>query len=164
MVLYSLHAKSSRITRRPYKMWANSSRMGVLIKCKQNFNPRDTSRLLPCPPPTAADLEFIDKRLQLGHLPEKERPLYRDLIVKNHCVFSKSEFDLGTCKLGEHHIELKDPEQDVYVRQFPINLAACMEWLKNDVIEPSNSERYNTPMFVIPNAVLLRENSVFFGP
>ena len=97
--------------------------------------------------------EFL-KKLKLS-VPPSELPLYLDLLLKNHDVFSSNKNDLGCATNATHTIHLKHTAP-IYVKQFPVpesyrsqlNLQV-KEWLKMGVIKPTNSH-YNSPIFVVP--------------
>ncbi len=107
------------------------------------------------PPPLSVpeQKEFL-KKLKLS-VPPSKLPLYLDLLLKNHDVFSSNKNDLGCATNATHTIHLKHTAP-IYVKQFPVpesyrsqlNLQV-KEWLKMGVIKPTNSP-YNSPIFVVP--------------
>ena len=106
------------------------------------------------PPLSIHDQKQFLKKLKLS-VPPAELPLYLDLLLKNHDVFSKNKSDLGCATNATHTIHLKH-EAPIFVKQFPVpesyrsqlNLQV-KEWLKMGVIKPTNSP-YNSPIFVVP--------------
>ena len=98
--------------------------------------------------------KFLVENANLQDLPENERKLYLDLILKHHSIFSTDKNDLGRCNLLQHEILLKSKEP-VYVKQFRIPDAhreaiekQVAEWLKLGIVQPTRS-RYNSPIFVV---------------
>ena len=119
------------------------------------FVPPSQPSVPPSPPsPSADDSNFMLQNLNLT-VPENERQLYIDLILRNHDVFSKNKNDLGKATLATHKIHLKH-QAPIYVKQFPVPEAyrsqlnqQVKEWLKMGIITPTNSP-YNSPIFVVP--------------
>jgi hypothetical protein len=98
--------------------------------------------------------KFLIENANLQDLPENEKKLYLDLILKHHSIFSTDKNDLGRCNLLQHEILLKTKEP-VYVKQFRIPDAhreaiekQVAEWLKLGIVQPTRS-RYNSPIFVV---------------
>jgi hypothetical protein len=115
---------------------------------KDNVNPRTIKPLSP-----AEQKEFLDK-LNLN-VPEDERKLYKQLILQNHDVFSKTKDDLGKANNFKHKIFTKTDEP-IFQKQYPILDMHCeylekqvQEWLKLGIVQPSTT-RYNSPMFLVP--------------
>ena len=105
-----------------------------------------------------ADLEaagqLLDERCDL-RCPDQEKQAYEDLCLRFHDIFSKSDFDLGRCDYIQHTIQLKNPGEPVYVKQFPLPHADrdsldswVQELLKVGAIELSRST-FNSPLFTV---------------
>ena len=81
-------------------------------------------------------------------------PEMKDLLIKNHDIFSHGKHDLGLTKTMEHSIHLKD-DAPVYRKQYPIPathrqvlVEHLTNWLKLKVVSPSQS-KYNSPIFCV---------------
>ena len=105
------------------------------------------------PLPHDRKTQFL-KDLNLS-VPESEKELYLDLLLKNYDVFSKNSSDLGCATNHEHTIHLKN-SLPTYVKQYPVPEAyrdqlesQVKEWLKMGIVQPTNSP-YNSPIFVVP--------------
>jgi len=115
---------------------------------KDDPNPKPAKPLLP-----AEQQEFLSK-LNLN-VPDNERKLYEQLILKNHDVFGKTKDDLGKANNFKHKIFTKSNEP-IFQNQYPIPDThheylekQVQEWLKLGIVQPSTS-RYNSPMFLVP--------------
>ena len=113
------------------------------------------------PPPSQAGepekMAMLEEEIskQVKELPSDLQTLYRDLILKNHDVFSKDKMDLGRTSVMEHEIHLED-ESPIYTKQFRIpesHRSVIMEnlrnWIKLGVVAPTRS-LYNSPIFCVP--------------
>ncbi len=69
--------------------------------------------------------------------------MHIELICKYHDVISKSKFGLGSAKIFERKIELKD-EAPAYIKKESL----IKEWLKIGIIELSRSMN-NSPKFMV---------------
>ena len=92
---------------------------------------------------------------QVKELPMDLQKRYKELILRNHDVFSKDKSELGLTTEAEHSITLKDDEP-VYVKQFrlaetdrSVLLKHLRTWLKLGVVSPCRS-KYNSPIFLVP--------------
>ena len=64
------------------------------------------------------DREFILKNLNIT-VPDNEINAYKELILKNHEIFSKNDLDIGLGNNFKHRIYMRD-KVPVYIPQFPI--------------------------------------------
>ena len=101
--------------------------------------------------------KFIRENANLDQIPSERKRDYESLLIKNHDVFSKNQFDLGRTSTFEHKIRIKDKNKDdiIHVNQFRIPVAHekaisdyVDELLKKGCIQLSKSP-HNSPIFIV---------------
>ena len=97
----------------------------------------------------------ILKKAKLQHLDPSLRERYLRLLLEYHDILSLSEFDLGSCHMGQHKIPLKANSQPAFRKQFPLPIHQQAEikrqvkqWLKLGVIRRCESE-FNSSLFCV---------------
>jgi len=113
--------------------------------------------IAPVAPPSRTHIEVKDKEFVDNHAKveceAEEKKKYLNVLYHFSEVFSKHKNDLGRCDLLQHEIFLKDPTP-VYQKQFKIpegHASAVQEqvkeWLKLDIVQPSQLRFNISPMF-----------------
>ena len=105
---------------------------------------------------TGKDLTNFKSILNL-ECPQEWKGKYEALMLHFHDVFSKSETDLGNCKVIQHQVDLFNKNGNpIHHKQFPIPYAYrdhLYSWvdqlLAQGAIEMSRSA-YNSPLFIVP--------------
>lgn len=102
----------------------------------------------------------IKDKLRLDIASDYWRQKYQDLIMDYADVFSKDKYDMGMADVIEHSIRVKNPNEVVYTRQFPIPIAhqkIIQDYsdglLRQGILEPSKSQ-HNSPIFAVPKKIL----------
>ena len=146
----------SNVTHEPIELVRNDVIGSLEAIDTDDVKPLDKSILLHAgiPKPTPQKLQFLLSNANLSQIPPTEVHKYRDLILKNHDIFSSSQFDLGRTGAVKHKITM-DNDQPVHVQQFRIPYAHekaindfVDELLKKGCITPSSSP-YNSPIFAV---------------